>query len=94
VSHFARFDSLIEFDARSLPLGLAIFNCGFVINDKVTNFTLRTLAGAQHRWGVEDIVRYLDDLLIVTADSQQRCTEQGELPPGDCAGPLKKVKSE
>ena len=37
MSHFARFDSLIEFDARSLPLGLAIFNCGFVINDKVTN---------------------------------------------------------
>jgi hypothetical protein len=35
VSHFARFDSLVEFDARSLPLGLATFNCDFVINDKV-----------------------------------------------------------
>ena len=38
MSHFARFDSLVEFDARSLPLGLATFNCDFVINDKVTNF--------------------------------------------------------
>src|SRR5579864_4016287 len=37
VSHFARFDSLVEFDARSLPLGLATFNYDFVINDKVTN---------------------------------------------------------
>jgi hypothetical protein len=40
VSHFARFDSLVEFDARSLLLGLATFNCDFVINDKVTNFRL------------------------------------------------------
>jgi hypothetical protein len=37
VSHFARFDSLVEFDARSLPLGLATFNYDFVVNDKVTN---------------------------------------------------------
>jgi hypothetical protein len=37
VSHFARFDSLVEFDARSLPLVLATFNYDFVINDKVTN---------------------------------------------------------
>ena len=37
MSHFARFDSLVEFDARSLPLGLATFNYDFVINDKVTN---------------------------------------------------------
>jgi hypothetical protein len=42
---------------------------------------------------VEDLVRCLDDLLIVTADSQQRSREQGELALGDCAGPLKKVKS-
>ena len=38
MSHFARFDSLVEFDARSLSLGLPTFNCDFVINDKVTNF--------------------------------------------------------
>ena len=37
MSHFARFDSLVEFDARSLPLVLATFNYDFVINDKVTN---------------------------------------------------------
>ena len=37
MSHFARFDSLVEFDARSLPLGLATFNYAFVVNDKVTN---------------------------------------------------------
>jgi hypothetical protein len=41
---------------------------------------------------VEDLVRCLDDLSIVTADSQQRSREQGELMPGDCAGPLKKEK--
>ena len=64
VSHFARFDSLVEFDARSLPLGLATFNYDFVINDKVTNSGLDT-DGAQNRWGVEDIVRYLDDLLMI-----------------------------
>ena len=29
---------------------------------------------------------------ICTADSQQRSREQGELMPGDCAGPLKKEK--
>jgi len=43
VSHFARFDSLVELDARSLPLGLATFNYDFVINDKVTN------SGLEHR---------------------------------------------
>jgi hypothetical protein len=43
VSHFARFDSLVEFDARSRPLGLAIFNYDFVIHDKVTN------SGLEHR---------------------------------------------
>ena len=37
MSHFARFDSLVEFDDRSLPLELATFNYDFVINDKVTN---------------------------------------------------------
>ena len=35
MSHFARFDSLVEFDDRSLPLELATFNYDFVINDKV-----------------------------------------------------------
>ena len=48
MSHFARFDSLVEFDARSLPLGLAIFNYDFVINDKVTN------SGLEH-WQVRKI---------------------------------------
>ena len=37
MSHFARFDSLVEFDDRSLPLELATFNYDFVINDKVQN---------------------------------------------------------
>jgi len=39
---------------------------------------------------VEDLVRCLDDLSIVTADSRQRSREQGELMPGDCAEPLKR----
>ena len=38
---------LIEFDARTFHLGPVIFNCDFVINDKVTNFRSRTLAGVQ-----------------------------------------------
>jgi len=47
---------------------------------------------------VEDLVRCLDDLLIVTADSQQRSREQGEHPPDGCAGTaeeseVKSVKS-
>ena len=29
---------------------------------------------------------------MIAADSQQRSREQGELMPGDCAGPLKKEK--
>jgi len=29
---------------------------------------------------------------MVTADSQQRSREQGELMHGDCSGPLKKEK--
>ena len=29
------------------------------------------MASVQNRWGVEDIVRYLDDLLIVTALHQE-----------------------
>ena len=41
---------------------------------------------------MEDLVRCLDDLSIVTANCQQRSREQGELMPGDCAGPLKKGK--
>ena len=41
---------------------------------------------------MEDLVRCLDDLSIVTADSQQRSRESGELMPSDCAGPLKKGK--
>ena len=41
---------------------------------------------------MEDLVRCLDDLSIVTADSQQRSREQGELMPGDCARPLKKER--
>lgn len=43
MSHSARFDSLVEFDARSLPLGLATSNYDFVINDKVIN------SGLEHR---------------------------------------------
>jgi hypothetical protein len=48
VSRFARFDSLVEFDARILPLGLATFNYDFVINDKVAN------SGLEH-WQVRRI---------------------------------------
>jgi hypothetical protein len=29
---------------------------------------------------------------MIAADGQQRSREQGELMPGDCAGPLKKEK--
>jgi hypothetical protein len=48
VSRFARFDSLVEFDARSPPLGLTTFSYDFVINDKVTN------SGLEH-WQVRKI---------------------------------------
>ena len=34
---------------------------------------------------MEDLVRCLDDLLTVTADSQQRSRQQGEHPPDGCA---------
>ena len=37
MSHFAGFDSSVEFDAGTLPLGLVTFNYDFLINDKVTN---------------------------------------------------------
>jgi hypothetical protein len=37
VSHFAGFDSSVEFDAGTLPLGLVTFNYDFIVNDKVTN---------------------------------------------------------
>jgi len=58
VSHFARFDSLVEFDARSLPLGVATFNCDFVNNDKVTN------SGLEH-WQVRKIDREWKILSVV-----------------------------
>jgi hypothetical protein len=37
VSHFAGFDSSVEFDAGTPPLGLVTFNNDFVENDEVTN---------------------------------------------------------
>ena len=37
MSHFAGFDSLVVFDARTLPLDLATFNYDFMINYMVTN---------------------------------------------------------
>jgi hypothetical protein len=37
VSHFAGFDSSVEFDAGTLPLGPVTFNYDFVVNHKVTN---------------------------------------------------------
>jgi hypothetical protein len=43
VSHFAGFDSSVEFDAGTLPLGPVTFNYDFVVNDKVTN------SGIEHR---------------------------------------------
>jgi hypothetical protein len=43
---------------------------------------------------VEDLVRCLDDLLIVTANSQHALENKENFRLGDCAGPLKKVKSE
>ena len=43
MSHFAGFDSSVEFDAGTLPLGPVTFNYDFVVNDKVTN------SGIEHR---------------------------------------------
>jgi hypothetical protein len=43
VSHFAGFDSSVEFDAGTLPLGPVTFDYDFVVNDKVTN------SGIEHR---------------------------------------------
>jgi len=43
VSHLAGFDSSVEFDAGTLPLGPVTFNYDFVVNDKVTN------SGIEHR---------------------------------------------
>jgi len=43
VSHFAGFDSSVEFDAGTLPLGPVTFNYDFVVNEKVTN------SGIEHR---------------------------------------------
>jgi hypothetical protein len=43
VSHFAGFDSSVEFDAGTLPLGPVTFKYDFVVNDKVTN------SGIEHR---------------------------------------------
>jgi len=48
VTHFAGFDSSVEFDAGALPLGLVTLNYDFVINDKVTN------SGIEH-WQVCNI---------------------------------------
>ena len=43
MSHFAGFDSSVEFDAGTLPLGPVTFNYDFVVNDEVTN------SGIEHR---------------------------------------------
>ena len=43
MSHFAGFDSSVEFDAGTLPLGPVTFNYDFVVNDKITN------SGIEHR---------------------------------------------
>ena len=43
MAHFAGFDSSVEFDAGTLPLGPVTFNYDFVVNDKVTN------SGIEHR---------------------------------------------
>ena len=43
MSHFAGFDSPVEFDAGTLPLGPVTFNYDFVVNDKVTD------SGIEHR---------------------------------------------
>ena len=43
MSHFAGFDSSVEFDAGTLPLGPVTFNYDFVVNEKVTN------SGIEHR---------------------------------------------
>ena len=39
----AGFDSSVEFDAGTLPLGPVTFNYDFVVNDEVTN------SGIEHR---------------------------------------------
>jgi hypothetical protein len=40
VSHFAGFDSSVEFDAGTLPRGLVTFNDDFIVNDKVSNLNI------------------------------------------------------
>ena len=74
------------------PLGLVIL---ITILSSTTRFTI--LASKSGRcaklMGNGRSVRCLDDLLTVTADSQQRSREQGEHPPDGCAAEESEVKS-
>jgi hypothetical protein len=58
VSHFAGFDSSVEFDAGTLPLGPVTFNYDFVVNDKVTNSGIerRQVCKVDGQWKVLSVV--------------------------------------
>jgi hypothetical protein len=58
VSHFAGFDSSVEFDAGTLPLGPVTFNYDFVVNDQVTNSDIehRQVCKIDGQWEILSVV--------------------------------------
>jgi hypothetical protein len=58
VSHFAGFDSSVEFDAGTLPLGPVTFNYDFVVNDQVTNSDIehRQVCKIDGQWKILSVV--------------------------------------
>jgi hypothetical protein len=48
VSHFAGFDSSVEFDAGTSPLGLVTFNCDFIVNDKMADSDIERWQNVQN----------------------------------------------
>ena len=74
-----------RFTKTSIQRRCPLVSYDFVINDKVHHSGVAKLMGSGRSCP-------LPGRSIFTVDSQQRCREQGELMPGDCAGPLKKEK--
>jgi hypothetical protein len=62
VSHLAGFDSSVEFDAGTLPLGLVTFNYEFVCNEKVCHSGLEHWQVCKIDGAVENLVCRLDGL--------------------------------
>ena len=58
MSHFAGFDSSVEFDAGTLPLGPVTFNYDFVVNDQVTNSDIehRQVCKIDGQWKILSVV--------------------------------------